>query len=277
METQNTRQGLKNKLKTFLGTALIAGTLALNANAQSIFNGIKGPTDFQLDDRVSYTMKEAQNGAKTKTTANNAILKYWDGKDLGTFAFLNVPYKSVDNGVKESEGLGDVFIGAGPRFNLDVGESKLSVLSYLGASLPTGSTNCAPALGTERTDYKAGLLGTLTDKARKYEADFALDYNLTEGKQVSDELSGGFVVGGKVNDNFRLVAGPLFNYKTNGKNGGDYALSGRANIRYTPSGDLGKKMHFELWADRFFSGEGTSAPKENNAVTLVARINFGGK
>ena len=266
----------KNKLKTLAGLGAL--TLVLNTNAQSIFNGVRGATDFQLDDRVSYTTREAQNRATTKTTANNAILKYWSGKDLGVFAFLNAPYKSVDNGIKESEGLGDTFIAAGPRFNLDIGESKLSVLSYAGALLPTGSTNTVPALGTGRTDYKIGFFGTLTDKER--EADFAFDYASTEGKEVSDEFSGGLVVGGKVNDNFRLVAGPLFNYKTNGKNGGDYTLSGRANLRYTPTKDsligkiLGPNAHIEVWADDFFGGNGTSAPKENKSLTGVFRKGF---
>ena len=274
METQTKKYTMMKGIKKIAGAALVAGTLALNANAQSVFNGMRGPTNFQLDDRVSYTDKEAQNGKETETVGNNAILKYWNGTSRGVFAYLNVPYKQIKSGENESKGIGDIFAGAGPRGEVKIGEGKLAVLSYLGASLPTGATNSVPALGTGRTDYKAGFFGTLTDKSKKYEADLALDYNLTEGKEVSDEFSGGLVMGGRLTDNVRLVAGPLFNWKTNGKNAGEYTLSGRANIRYTPGGELGKKMHLELWLDRFLEGKGISAPEENTVLTLVGRFSF---
>jgi hypothetical protein len=278
METQTRKYGLMYRLmkgiKKIAGAGLLVGALALNANAQSIFNGLRGPTDFQLDDRISYSSKEAQNGKVTETTGNNAILKYWNGTNNGVFAYLNLPYKQVKSGENSSEGLGDIAFGIGPRLETKVGECNLGILSYFGASLPTGSTNLIPALGTGRTDYKAGIFGTLIDKSKKYEADFALDYNITQGREVSDEFSGGVVFGGRLNNNLRVVAGPLFNYKTNGENNGDYTLSGRVNVRWTPKGGIGKRMHFEFWYDGFLAGNGPSAPKVNSSATFVTRINF---
>lgn len=264
---------MKNKIKNLFGIGALA--LAMNVNAQSVFTGLRGPTEFQLDDRVSYASKEAQNGKVTETSVNNLILKYWNGANNGVFAFANIPYKNIQSGDLESEGLGDVYWGMGPRLERKVGEGKLGILSYVGPSLATGDEKSKPALGSGRNDWKAGFFGTLLSGSKKYEADFGLDYNLTQGSDVSDELSGGVVLGGRLTDNLRLVAGPVFNFKTNGDNDGDYTLSGRVNARLTPSGKLGKLMHFEAWYDRFLDGEGVSTPKENNVVTLVARFNLG--
>ena len=177
-------------------------------------------------------------------------------------------------GNKKSEGLGDFAFGIGPRFERETGYGKLGLITYLGGVLPTGDKNTKPALGTGRRDYKAGLMGTFLSDSKKYEADFALDYTRTEGKDVSDEINGGVVLGGRINDNLRFVVGPMFNYKYDGKNDEDYTVSGRANLRYTPSGKLGKRLHFEVWYDQFLNGEGKSCPKESNTITLVGRVNF---
>ncbi len=264
---------MNTKIKSIIGIAAL--TVALNASAQSVYTGLRGPTDFQLDDRVSLTHKETQTGKISYTKANNSILKYWNGTDKGVFAYANVPVKSIESEGDKSEGLGDIAVGVGPRFDVKVGEGKLGLLSYVGPVFNTGDVKEKPALGTGRTDYKTGLFGTLVDGAKKYEADFSLDYTLTEGSKVSDEINGGIVLGGRLNNNFRGVAGIVANYKSNGDNDGDNSISGRVNIRYTPNGALGKKMHFELWYDRFLSGTGKSAPSESDAVTLVGRFNLG--
>jgi hypothetical protein len=273
METQ--KYTITNRIKKLARTALFAGALALNANAQSVFNGMRGPTDFQLDDRAGYTLREAKNGKETETLANNTILKYWNGKEKGIFGFVSIPQKEVRLEEKESRGIGDIAIGIGPRFEVPIKESKLSVLSYAGPVLPTGDKKVSPALGSGRRDYKAGLFGTLTDATKKYEADFSLDYTLTEGEKVSDESSAGLVLGGRINNPLRAVVGGYANYKVDGANEKDYTLNGRVNLRYTPLGSLGKRMHFELWADKFLAGKGDSAPKDSYALTLVARVNLG--
>ncbi len=264
---------MKKMMKKIIGMGALA--LALNANAQSVFNGLRGPTNFQVDDRTSYASKEAQDGKATETSANSLILKYWNGTNKGVFGFVNVPYKKVASGALESEGLGDVTFGVGPRFETRIGESKLGILSYAGASLATGDERAKPALGTGRDDFKVGLFGTVVSDSKRYEADFLADYLLTKGSEISNEINGGIVLGGKVHENLRLVAGPGLNYKEGGKNDGDYSLSGRANIRYTPDGKLGRRVHFELWYDHFLLGDGVSAPHKNDAVTLVGRLNWG--
>lgn len=205
---------------------------------------------------------------------NNLILKYWDGKDKGVFAFASLPYKEVTSGESKNNGLGDISFGIGPRFEIKLGKNKLGLQTYLGTILPTGDNKSKPSLGTGRHDYKAGLFGTLLNGSKKYEADFSFDYNLTEGRKVSNDISSGLVLGGRVNNNLRLVAGPLFNYKDEGKNNGDFTLSGRLNSRYTPSGELGKKVHFELWYDKSLRTHGTSPAKRSSALTLIGRLNI---
>ncbi len=263
---------MKNKLKQILGASLLFG--ALNVNAQSIFNGLRGPTEIQVDDRVSYSSREAQNGNKNEQIGNNLILKYWDGKERGVFGFVNMPYKEIESGDQTSKGLGDVSFGIGPRFERKVGENKLGILSYAGASLNTGDEKSKPALGTGRNDFKVGMLGTVLGNSGKYETDFAIDYTLTEGQSVSDEINGGIVLGSRLNKNFRGAVGPLFGYKIDGRNDGDYSLNGRVNFRFTPSEDLGKKMHLELWYDKFLTGHGSSASKDSDLVSLALRVNF---
>ncbi|MBP7708483.1 hypothetical protein KA107_02265 [Candidatus Pacearchaeota archaeon] len=269
---------MKSKLQSILGMGAL--TLALNANAQSVFNGLRGPTNFQIDDRAGYSSKESQAGQTTETTGNNFLLKYWNGTNSGLFGFVNVPYKKVESGTLESEGLGDVTFGVGPRFETRIGEAKLGILSYAGASLATGDEKEKPSLGTGRDDFKAGILGTLLSGSKKYEADFGLDYLQTKGRKVSNEINGGIVLGGKVHENLRFVAGPVFNYKEGGENDSDYSSSGRLNLRFTPEkgsaiAEVLGNCHFELWYDRFIDGKGASAPKENNTITLIGRLNLG--
>ena len=275
---------MKTQTKQTLKSIMAAGALALatlvpsSTKAQSVYCGFKGPTEYQVDNRTSYNLKEVQNGTKTETLADNLILKYWTGTNNGVFAFANVPYKAVKVGEIDKKGLGDVFAGIGPRFERKVGDGKLGVLSYAGITLPTGDEDCKPALGTGRKyDVKAGLSGTLLSKSGKSELDFSADYTLTKGGDISDEINAGITVGGRINDNWRFVVGPMFNYKSGGENDGDSSLTGRLNARYTPSDESGKptkKMHFEIWADKFMQGCGKSCPKENYTATLVFRRNF---
>jgi hypothetical protein len=268
MKTTN----LKNKLKTLLGIGAL--TLGLNANAQSVYTGLRGPTEFQFDNRTGYSERESLNGARTKTLTDNAILKYWNGTNRGIFAFVNLPYRNIQSEENESSGLGDLSLGAGPRFETRLGNGNLGIISSIGVSLPTGENNSSPTLGTGRTDINVGILGTAIDGAKKYEADFALNYALTEGNAVSDEVSGGIVLGGRLNPNFRLVAGALGNYKLGGANEGDNSLSGRINLRITPNGKLAKRFHFEIWYDQLLAKQGASSPKDSSAITLISRFNF---
>ncbi len=270
--TKKIRKNLRKYLAA--GALALATIIPISGNAQSIFNGLRGPTVFQVDNRVSYSTKEAQTGIRTQIPANNLILKYWDGAENGIFAFVNLPYKNIKSGNIESEGIGDILLGIGPRFERKLGENKLGLLTYFGTVLPTGDKSAKLALGTGRSDSKVGLFGTLLSASKKYEADVHLDYTLTEGKEVSDNIHVGIVLGGRINDNLRLVAGPRFIYKSGGNNDGESALSGRVDARYTPPGKLGKKMHFELWYDRSLEIRGASPVKNRSALTLVGRYSF---
>ena len=270
---------MANTIKnTFKRIALVAGLAGLltcsDVNAQSVYTGLRGPTDVQLDNRTSYTEKESQKGVATRATGNNFILKYWNGKEQGVFGFANIPYKNLKSAEKSSEGLGDIALGIGPRFDVKIGNGKLGVLSYIGPVLPTGNKNSTLALGTGRVDGKAGLFGTWLSDSKESEVDFSLDYTKTENGKVSDDVTGGIVLGGQVTPNLRFVAGPLFSYKQDGANNGDYTLGWRGNFRYTPSGNLGKRLHFEVWYDQQLTGQGASAPAHVHTATFVTRLNF---
>ena len=270
---------MKNTIKKTLRKAskiwvALAALIPASLNAQSIFTGLRSQTEFQIDNRASYSARESQTGAKTETLANNFILKYWNGTNRGVFAFVNLPYKNIKSGENESRGIGDISLGVGPRFERKIGKNKLGLITYLGGVLPTGNSGTALTLGTGRIDYKAGLFGTFLSGSKRYEADFSLDYTMTEKKEISNDFNGGLVLGGMINNNLRLVAGPLFNYKISGNNNGDGTLTGRINLRYTPSGNFGKKMHFELWYDRLIESHGASSARNSDALTLVSRINF---
>ncbi len=265
-------QKLKKILK--IGTIALATLVPVSAKAQSVFTGLRGPTEFQVDNRTSYSIKESQTGVESETLANNLILKYWNGTNNGVFAFANFPYKYIKSDDNTSRGMGDLSLGIGPRFERKIWENKLGFLTYIGTVLPTGNKDSIPALGSGRVDYKTGFFGTILSSSKRYEADFSLDYTLTEGDEISDDASGGLVLGGRINDNIRVVVGPTFNYKSGGNNDGDNALNGRINLRYTPSDSLGKRIHFELWYDKSIKSHGKSSVKNSDALTLIGRLNF---
>ena len=88
-------KNITKKLRKIIGIGAIAlaTLIPTSTKAQSVFTGLRGPTEFQIDNRASYSTMESQTGAKTEAFANNLILKYWNGTDNGVFAFVNLPYK----------------------------------------------------------------------------------------------------------------------------------------------------------------------------------------
>src|SRR3989344_7046130 len=174
---------MKNRLKDIVGKyVLIAGiTLGFllplqKASADDISKGMRGPTNWQLDSRVTFV----ENEQKTKTTAGNLILKYWDGDKFGWWGFLNLLYKNVDALSSSSRGFGDISLGGGPRGRLN----NFHWLSYVGLALPTGDDQSKPTLGNGRLDTKVGLLGTYLTSDKKYELDGILEHTFT-GKNNS--------------------------------------------------------------------------------------------
>jgi hypothetical protein len=265
---------IKNALTRIGLTALLALSSigSGEAKADSIFKGVRGPTNLQLDQRVSFGERETLPN-KTQTTSDNTILKYWSGNQLGAFGFVNVPYKEISKGNASSDGLGDINIGLGPRGKLDFGQyGSLNFLSCAGLTLPTGDNKVKHALGSGRLDNKAGLFTTYLSKNKRLETDASIEYTSTGkdglGNKPSDELAAGIVAGGQIARNLRLVGGLTGNYKCGGKNEGDYSFGPRANMRYIVS----LRTHFEIVADYYSINK--DMPR-GFGLTAIMRINLG--
>lgn len=251
-------------IKTIAISSVVLATFFTNSvNAQSIFNGLRGPTNFQIDNRISYSSIESLAEEKNETFVINNLLKYWDGNDKGIFAFANFSnsYTSLQESIDKN--LKSLSLGIGPRFRIDLKNLTLNCLSYFGPVINFDDE--------KRIDYQAGLLGTFLDNNGIYQVDFSLTYYFNNVKELSDRLSVGFVLGGIINENFRLVGGPVFNYQIRGNNDGDFISLFRSNLRYTPSNNLGEKIHLELIVDNQFRGNVNNSQTTSSAII---RYNF---
>lgn len=229
------------------------------ASADDIYKGMRGPTNWQLDSRVSYS----ENEQKVKTTTGNLILKYWNGDEFGWWGFLNLPYKSIDISDKSSNGFGDISSGIGLRGRVN----NFHWFSYAGLTFPTGDDESKPALGNGRLDTKIGLLGTYLTSDKKHELDGILERNITgkdnSGVNPLDETYIGLLGGGKVTEKLRFVTGPTSLIKDNG----DYIANWRAILRYT----ISSQLHFELIGDNGIDGHNIP---ESTGIGLYVRRNF---
>jgi len=111
---------IKQLRNYFLLGSLFLTSLSI-AKADDIFKGVRGPTKFQLDGRLTYS----KNERNIESLTNNFILKYWDGEgaDAGKFAFINLPYR-LATFPNSNVGFGDITLGAGPR-------GKIQELNYV--------------------------------------------------------------------------------------------------------------------------------------------------
>lgn len=257
---------MKNKLRDIISKGVLIAGITLGsllpfqkASADDIYKGMRGPTNWQLDYRVSYF----ENEQKIKATTGNLILKYWDGDEFGWFGFCNLPYKNIDAPSSSSLGFSDISAGFGPRGRLD----NLHWSSYISFTFPTGDDESKPALGNGRLDTKIGLLGTYLTTDKRYELDGVVERNFT-GENDSEinppnETYIGLLGGGAVMENLRFVTGATSLVKDNG----DYMTNWRAVLRYTVS----PKLHFELVGDRAIDGHNMS---ESTGIGFYVRYNF---
>ena len=249
-------ENLIKKVKTgvLIGTLSLGTTFSGSAYAADIFNGLKGPTDWQTDIRSSHSKKD-----KLRVLTNSLTLKYWDGEKIGKWGFISLPYKFIDTPNKSEGGIGDISIGFGPRGRID----NLHWNSYVSATLPTGGKR----IGNERIDLRLGVLATYLTPDKKYEIDGSLEYRFT-GKNKEDinspnQISFALLTGGKLTNKTRLVTG----FESLIKDDGNYFLKSRTVFRYTVSSSL----FFEFLGDVGIDNK--NAPKENSVI-LQARRNF---
>lgn len=257
---------MENKLivdikKGILITAITLSSLlpSEKAIADGIYKGMRGPTNWQLDSRITYS----KNEERTKTITGNLILKYWDGNEFGWFGFFGLPYKNIDAPSSSLTGFGDISLGGGPRGKLD----NFHCVSYIGFTLPSGDEESKPALGAGRIDTKIGLLGTYLTDDKKYELDGIVERNFTgknnSGINPPDETYVGLVAGRELTKKLRFVTGPTGLIKDSG----DYIINWRAVLRYIVS----PKLHFELTVDKGINGRNVP---ESNGIGFFVRYNF---
>src|SRR3989338_2556644 len=245
-------------LKKFMWPlALVASLLPNKVSGQTIFQGLRGPTNFQLDERLSFSNNEQGTNALT----NNLILKYWDGSKFGKFGFVSIPYRFIDSPNGSNNGIGDISIGIGPRSSI----KNLNLISYFSLTFPTGETNDI-AIGNGRVDRKVGIAATYLFHNRNAELTTLLEYNDT-GRNLDrinppNEVSMGFVAGYKMG-RIRTATGLVDLVKGNG----DFLLNLRNGIRYT----LSPKLHFELYGD--LSIKNKAIPR-NKGVSTFVRYNY---
>jgi hypothetical protein len=221
--------------------------LSQAAKADDIFKGMKGPTDWQLDSRVSYS-----STGQTRTATQTEILKYWDSKK---FCFASIPYRHIEAQVVK-EGVGDVAVGCGPRGTI----GQLHFISYAGTVFPSHS-----AVSNERRDIRTGIFSTYLTKSRKLEFDLSAEYFLTgesHGKNAPDEFHAGFVTGGQLFPKIRLAGGITTTVRDHG-----YRAGAKLVGRYTFS----PRFHMQLAGTKDFATEEIPASK---GLELIGRYNF---
>lgn len=253
---------LKNiikKLRKFgVYLTLLAMAPSTKVYANDIFIGMRGPTNWQLDERVSYS-----NHKNLETIANHLIIKYWDGEDFGKWGFLSLPYKLVRSPEGSNHGLGDLSLGFGPRAKL----GNLGLCPYGSLTFPTGTSTAEIPLGNGRLDTKLGFFATYLTSNQAFEMDGLLDYTFTgENKKnlnPPDEVFSALVLGGELADKLRFVTGANLLVKDNQ----DFLFNSRSVLRYT----LSPMLHFEFIGD--FGLRNRDIPK-GYGLGFFTRYNF---
>ncbi|HBA27580.1 MAG TPA: hypothetical protein DCY98_09365 [Nitrospinae bacterium] len=249
-------------LKIFAVVCSLTLTIILSSNvyADEITKGVRGPTLWQIDDRIIYN----KTTINVEATTNNFILKYWDGDGFGKWGFVSLPYKFINSQKGTDDGLGDMAAGFGPRGRID----NYHYFLYGAVTFPTGDTEKKNALGNGRYDARLAWLSTYFIADKRFEIDWIIEYTYTgeNKKRVNppDEIYiGGPLIGGKITDRIIFITGVTDLIKDNG----DFLLNSSSHIRYTVS----KGLHFQLVGN--FGIDNKNIPK-GNGVSLFIRINF---
>jgi len=255
------------KKYAIIGSLFLSTAFPGTALANDITIGCRGPTNFQVDGRITYSEKGEEidrEETTTKTTNELLMLKYWNGDNIGTWAFVKLPYKTVSNNEGFSYGTNDISVGLGPRGKIPIGDGSFNFLSYGALTFPTGQ------LGNQRLDASIGLNYTFLSPKNTFDIDGTLNYTFT-GESVNENgkiynppnvFSYGLVAGGQPFDGIRLAGG--FTGKTTRKDeegNTDTSINGRGVVRFIFS----SQFHMEVIGD---------VGENYHAVTVLGRINL---
>jgi len=143
-------------IKQALTAVVLAAAVALPAKGADIFNGLRGPTSWQVDLRGMYTEK--------KDPSHSARLKWWSDT---AWAF----------GVADQSG--KFTLGGGPNVRLNTSYGTIGLLPY--ASITEANEEYTSNIGT---------LGTWLSEDKNTEIDFSANYN-TQSSNFSAGVLGG--------------------------------------------------------------------------------------
>ncbi len=250
-----------NKIKQYLTSAFFGMALSISSQAENFMRGVRGPTDWQFDNRIRLTNQE-NKGTKTESFTDIMSIRYWNGSDKGIFGYIAIPYKFINAGNQRNNGLGDIGIGIGPRGSITNNLGSFHFLSTIGLQLPTGENIEMPRTGNGRTDLRFSLGITYLIPSQKTEFDASFDYIRAE-KNASDDIFFGVAAGHQIHRKIKAGGGFLGNIKSGYNQDGEYKFTARGIARYTHS----SKWHTELWLDQGISDKRQEA-------TLVLRYNF---
>jgi hypothetical protein len=250
---------MKPKDLVLYGTAATIITAPLSAYADDIMKGARGPTNWQVDSRVGVTEVEATKDLPSiEKVTNHLIVKYWDGERFGKWGFVNLQYRFEDSGKESKRGLGDVYVGAGPRFST----GNFHAMGYLGIKLQKGE------LTNNRNETSFGILATYEFKP--YELDAMLERVVTgldaKGINQPNEFTAGLLGAAAAGSKFKGGIGA--SAKTNDQ--GDYSAEAIAVGRFIHS------KYFHMEAVYRHGLNGNNMPKQDS-YWVFARANLASK
>jgi len=244
------------------GMTAVCGVLyPVRASAETVLRAVKGPTRYQVDNRLSYS----KNNKDVETVQDVLIMKDWrydknSGRKHGGMFSVSIPHKSIQSPATSNEGLGDISVYGGPIGRIPINDGKNGDLHWAiteGITLPTGDFNAKLPLGNGRLDIKNNIAATWLSPGQKHEVDFAAEFTLTgrnkKGVNPPNEFYTGLVGGGKISKDLRAVAGFTESYRGNG----DFIRNFRVGARYIPRRNP-KGWNLETYCENGLKGKGIS-------------------
>jgi hypothetical protein len=236
-----------NGMMRYTQIALAAGLLALPAQADDIYKGLKGPTPWQLDTRAAHiTDEKGMHG-----TVSTAIFKYWD-KHL--WAFAGSQYRATTSGSGVNNAVGTVTLGGGPR----IAYGHVGALPFVALTLPTTNDG-------RRAGVRTGVAATYLSPKQHVEVDVSVEHSWTPTQTTTrHEHTYGIIAGGG-SKRVRAAAGITAQAGPAG-----YSIGSRVVGRYTFSPTL----HVELLDTVDIHTKGIA---KSNRLEFILRYNAGAR
>jgi len=224
--------GIKKRLKNIMAaTAIALAGIMPQSHATTMFDGLKGPTEHQVEVRLT----SVDDKINKENLTERLVLKGWHGQkeegDTGYWWFVNVPYQQITTkGNDSNKGIGDVTIGAGP-----IGVWKgIDWFTYAAVTMPTGDT------GYQRPEKDYSLEGFVKGLAaapdRLSRLKLLCDYGSKVAKHESLPEDRPALGSGRTDVSLGLCLTKLWKEGKLGLNGSlDYTVTGTGSNGINPS------------------------------------------